>query len=273
MPTPWLLPLLAAPALAAVFAVAWRVQVRTRNAGWVDVLWAASLGVLGVAYAAGANGWIGRRLLVALLAGAWSVRLAVHLGQRLAGEPEDGRYRTLREEWGLDHGSRMLGFFLAQATLALLLSLAFLVPMTDASAGFRGTDLFALGLYLLSLTGESLSDAQLSAWKSNPANRGKTCRAGLWRYSRHPNYFFEWLHWLVYPLLALGAPGGWLVFAAPALMLFLVLRVTGIPPTEAQSVRSRGEDYRRYQRTTNAFFPGPPRPDVSPASASEELSR
>lgn len=272
MPSPWLIPLLATPVVAAVFAVAWRVQVRTRNAGWVDVLWVSSLGTLAVIYAVGADGWIGRRLLVALLAGTWSVRLAIHLAWRLAGEPEDGRYRTLREEWGLDHGPRMLGFFLAQAALALLLSLAFLVPMGDAAAGFRSTDYLALALYLVSLVGESVSDAQLSAWKSNPANRGRTCRAGLWRFSRHPNYFFEWLHWLVYPVLAQEAPGGLFVWAAPALMLALVLWVTGIPPTEAQSIRSRGEDYRRYQQTTNAFFPWPPRLDVSRASASEELS-
>ncbi len=273
MPIPWLLPLLAAPVVAAAFAVAWRVQVRTRNAGWVDVLWASSLGALAVVYAMGTNGWMGRRLLVALLAGTWSVRLAVHLSLRLAGEPEDGRYRTLREEWGLDHGPRMLGLFLAQAALALSLSLAFLIPMTDTTFGFRSTDYLALALYLISFTGESVSDAQLSAWKRNPVNRGKTCRAGLWRFSRHPNYFFEWLHWFVYPLLALGAPGGWLAFAAPALMLFLVLRVTGIPPAEAQSVRSRGEDYRLYQRTTNAFLPGPPRPGVSSVPASEGPSQ
>ena len=107
--------------------------------------------------------------------------------------------------------------------------------------------------------GESVADRQLSAWRADPANRGRTCRAGLWGYSRHPNYFFEWIHWLAYPTLAVGLPYGWVAWFAPALMLYLVLKVTGIPPTEAQSLRSRGDDYRAYQRTVNAFFPGPRR--------------
>jgi steroid 5-alpha reductase family enzyme len=91
------------------------------------------------------------------------------------------------------------------------------------------------------------------------ANRGHTCRDGLWRYSRHPNYFFEWLHWWAYVPLSLGAAGGWATILAPLVMLFFLFCVTGIPATEAQALQSRGADYRQYQRTTSAFFPWFPR--------------
>jgi steroid 5-alpha reductase family enzyme len=107
---------------------------------------------------------------------------------------------------------------------------------------------------LVAIAGESLADAQLAAFKRRAA-KGQVCDAGLWRYSRHPNYFFEWLVWVAYFLFALGSPHGWLAFVGPASILFLLLRVTGIPLTEEQSLRSKGDAYRRYQRTTSAFVP------------------
>jgi steroid 5-alpha reductase family enzyme len=251
--------------LVPVFAGAWLRQRSTANAGLVDVLWAASLGVLAVGYACGADGWLPRRVLVALLAGAWSARLTWHLAVRVGREPEDGRYAELRERLGARFERWIFWFFQAQALLAVLLSLTFLVPMAAETQGWRLWDGLAVLLFALSLCGETIADRQLAGWRAAPENRGRTCRAGLWRYSRHPNYFFEWLHWLVYPMLAIGLPYGALLWLAPASMLFLVLRVTGIPPTERQSLKSRGQDYRDYQRSTNAFFPGPPRMDARQA--------
>jgi steroid 5-alpha reductase family enzyme len=110
-------------------------------------------------------------------------------------------------------------------------------------------------LWLLAMLGESAADAQLNRFRSDPANKGKTCRVGLWNYSRHPNYFCEWLVWVAYFIYALGSPGGWMAVYAPALMYLFLTKVTGIKATEEHAVRSRGEDYREYQRTTNAFFP------------------
>ncbi|MBV8853549.1 MAG: DUF1295 domain-containing protein, partial [Sinobacteraceae bacterium] len=99
----------------------------------------------------------------------------------------------------------------------------------------------------------------LARFRANPAHRGKTCRAGLWRYSRHPNYFFEWLHWFSYVAFAVGAPLGWLALAGPLLMYVFLRYVSGIPYTEAQALRTRGDDYRDYQRRTSMLFPWPPR--------------
>jgi steroid 5-alpha reductase family enzyme len=104
-----------------------------------------------------------------------------------------------------------------------------------------------------------VADSQLQSFKSNPANRSATCRVGLWRYSRHPNYFFEWLIWVAFAVFAMGSPYGYVAAFAPLLMLFFLFRVTGIPATEAQALRSKGDDYRQYQRTTSAFVPWFPR--------------
>ena len=112
-----------------------------------------------------------------------------------------------------------------------------------------------LALWATALAGEVLADRQLARFRGAPGNRGKTCRAGLWRYSRHPNYFFEWLIWCAYSLMTLPAPYGWIGLANPLLMLFLILKVTGIPANEARALQTRGEDYRRYQRSTSAFVP------------------
>jgi steroid 5-alpha reductase family enzyme len=253
-----LLPVWGAAGTATVMFVAWLRQRRTRNAGIVDVLWAFAIGALGVAYALAADGWIGRRLLVGGIVPVWSLRLGLHLAQRVAGEAEDGRYAAIRASKGKSADAWLFWFFQAQAALAVLLSLAVLVPATSTLPGFRAWDLAAVAVFAISITGETIADRQLAAWRKDPANRGRTCRVGLWAWSRHPNYFFEWLHWLAYPLIAVGLSGGAFVWLAPALLLFLILRVTGIPPTEERAVASRGDDYRDYQRTTNAFFPGPP---------------
>ena len=116
----------------------------------------------------------------------------------------------------------------------------------------------ALGIcvWVISVTGETIADNQLANFRSMSQNQGKTCRNGLWRFSRHPNYFFEWLHWWSYVLLGQGSALTWL---GPPLMLLFLFRVTGIPYTEIQAVKSRGDDYRNYQKTTNVFFPWFPR--------------
>lgn len=257
-----LVPTLGLLATALAMFVLWRRQLVTRNAGTVDVAWAASIGALALLYAATGDAWGPRRVLVGVLAALWSFRLAQHLYVRVAGEPEDGRYAAMRTSLGARFDRTMLWFFQAQALLAWLLALPFLFLATASDPTldhWRTTDMVAVLLWVVSVVGESVSDRQLAAWRVNPANKGRTCRAGLWAYSRHPNYFFEWLHWCTYPLLALGfAHGAWL-WLAPLALLILVTKVTGIPPTEARAVASRGDDYRDYQRTTNAFFPGPRR--------------
>lgn len=246
-------------AAALAMGLAWLRQRRTRDASPVDLVWTLGVGAAALFHALTAGGWGPRRLLVALLAGLWAARLGLHLARRLAHGPEDGRYAALRARLGARAETWFLGFFQVQGLLVVALGLVFLVLCRSELAGWRASDAAAVALYAVALLGESRADRDLARWRAEPANRGRTCRAGLWRYSRHPNYFFEWLHWLVYPVLGLGLEHGAWLWLAPLVMYLLVVHVTGIPPAEEQALRSRGDDYRRYQATTNAFFPGPPR--------------
>ncbi len=141
------------------------------------------------------------------------------------------------------------------ATMATLLGVAFFVVCLNPAPQIHPLEIGGVVLWLLALTGESLADAQLAAFKRDPTSKGRVCDVGLWHYSRHPNYFFEWLIWVAYFLFALGSPYGWVAVIGPASMLYLLLRVTGIPLTEQQSLRSKGDAYRRYQQTTSAFIP------------------
>jgi steroid 5-alpha reductase family enzyme len=252
---------LALPATAlalAMMAALWAWHFRVKDAGIVDPGWSAGIGLIALLYAALGSGWPPRRAAVALMALAWSARLTLHLARRLRGEPEEGRYRALRAEWsakGANVSRRFLFFFLFQGLLDVFLSLPMLLAVLNPEPRFSPWEMAGGALWIVSLAGESVADAQLSAFKRNPANRGRTCDAGLWRFSRHPNYFFEWLVWIAWLVFALGSPWGALAAVCPALMLFFLLRVTGIPATEEQALRTRGEEYRRYQRTTSAFVP------------------
>jgi len=256
------LALLATALTLAMMAALWAWHFRLKDAGIVDPGWSAGIGLVALLYALLGPGWSPRRAAVAAMALVWSVRLTVHLARRLHGEPEEGRYRALRAEWsakGANVSRRFLFFFLFQGLLDVFLSLPMLLAVLNPAPRFSRWEIGGAALWLVSIAGESLADAQLTAFRRNPANRGKTCEAGLWRYSRHPNYFFEWLVWVAWLVFALGSPWGAVAALCPALMLFFLLRVTGIPATEAQALRSRGEEYRRYQRTTSAFVPWSPR--------------
>ena len=242
---------------AVAMALAFVGARRAGKIGYVDVAWAALMGVAALLCAAFGDGDALARALLAGLGGAWALRLCWHLGRRVAHEPEDGRYVALRAQWR-DSGAAFFAFFQAQALVVALFALPYAVVATRATAPTPAAIAAALAVWLLAVGGEALADAQLARWRADPANRGRTCRAGLWGWSRHPNYFFEWLHWFAWPILSFGHPQWWLALAGPVLMLLFLYRLSGIPWTEAQALRSRGEDYRRYQAEVSPFLPLPP---------------
>jgi steroid 5-alpha reductase family enzyme len=243
---------------ALAMALAFRGARRAGKIGYVDVAWAGLMGLGALLCAALGSGTPLSRALVAVLGAGWALRLCLHLCRRVAHEPEDGRYVALRERWR-DSGLAFFGFFQAQALVVALFVLPFAVVATRPTDPSTPQLVAALLAWLLAVGGEALADAQLARFRADPGNRGRTCRAGLWGWSRHPNYFFEWLHWFAYLPLAFGHPQGWLALAGPVLMLLFLYRLSGIPWTEAQSLRSRGEDYRRYQAQVSPFIPLPPR--------------
>ncbi|MBM4194883.1 MAG: DUF1295 domain-containing protein [Gemmatimonadetes bacterium] len=247
---------LAAGAALLLQVVLWRIQLRTRNAATIDAGWAVIVALGALVAALVSEGDIARRTIVASLVLVWAVRLAGYLiGDRaLPGAAEDGRYRMLREQWGPAAPRNFLGLYLAQ----VLIGAVFVVPVYAAMRGGAPDAWMFAGIatWLVASLGEWTADRQLECFRAAPTNRGRVCREGLWRYSRHPNYFFEWLHWWAYVLIGHAAPA---TFVGPVVMLIFLYRITGIPYTERQALRSRGEAYRDYQRSTSAFFPWPPR--------------
>jgi steroid 5-alpha reductase family enzyme len=251
----WMLLLWITLGAMAMMVVLWLIHFPARDAGLVDFGWSLGLGTAAVVCAVFADGDPVRRAIVGVLGGVWGYRLAWHLlVDRVLPPEEDGRYAYLRERLGPRFGAVMFPFFQAQALLVGLLAIPWLIAASsDAPPGLWAW--LGVGVWITGIVGESIADAQLARFKKRSDSKGKVCKVGLWRYSRHPNYFFEWLMWVAYALVAVGAPLGWAAWFAPILMLFLVLKVTGIPPTEARSIRSRGDAYRAYQRETSAFFP------------------
>jgi steroid 5-alpha reductase family enzyme len=235
---------------------AWLIQLRTRNAGIVDAVWSACMGASALFYAWVGGGGLIARLGVTMLGGIWGFRLCMHILTRVLNEPEDGRYRYLREHWNGDQ-RKFFGFFMAQGFITALFSLPFYAVAQNPKESMTIWCVCGLVVWLVSVAGEAIADAQLSNFRKNPQNRGKTCREGLWCYSRHPNYFFEWMHWFTYVFLAIGAPFPTWLFSlvGPILVFISLVWVSGVPFTEAQALRSRGADYREYQRTTSMLIP------------------
>jgi len=236
----------------------WDYARRTSNMGYVDVAWAALMGAMAITVAVGSRGAAMPRILLGALAAAWALRLFLHLFKRVHNRPEDGRYAYLREQARGDQ-RKLFWLFQLQSVVIALFAMPLLTTASNPDGSITAWTVAAIAIWLVSVAGESIADRQLAAWVSNPGNKGKTCRRGLWAWSRHPNYFFESLHWFAYAFLAVGAPMAWLAFSGPLLMFGFLYRVTGIPYTEAQSLRSRGDDYRAYQREVSAFVPLPPR--------------
>ncbi len=242
--------------IAAMMFALWLVHLLIRNAAIVDVGWAAGLAMLAIFYAILGPGYSARKWTIAAMAGFWGLRLAAYLFySRVVGKPEEGRYVQLRREWKTNLPLRFLFFFEFQALLTVVLSLPFLLSSVNTIAPLGRLEKIGAAIWLVSICGEAVADYQLNRFRKNPANKGKTYRRGLWGYSRHPNYFFEWMIWVSYATFALGSPWGWLGLISPAMMLYFLLGTTGIAATEAQALRTRGVEYRAYQRTTSTFIP------------------
>ena len=257
--------LVIALAMAAVMAGAWSAQQISGNASWIDFGWTVGVGVTGAAAALwplAGDAAVERRVAVAALIALWCGRLALHLLARARRGTDDPRYAALRRQWGDEAAWQMFRFAQAQALAAVPLVLAVLLAAQRSGAWPAWPDALGILIVVTAVCGEGFADRQLRDFAAAPENKGKVCDRGLWRWSRHPNYFFEWLGWVGFAVIALDFFGNaWSLLAllAPALMYWLLVHVSGLPPLEAHMTRTRGAAFEAYRRRTNAFFPWPPR--------------
>lgn len=267
MPTPLVYLLAVLLFMTSVMGAAWLFCRRMRNGGWTDVFWTFGTGLALAASALAPLEQIVwptlRQALSAVLVLIWSARLGGYVASRVAGHPEDRRYAGFRKDWGDRYDLRMLGVSLIQAPATMLLAVTVFVAAHRQPAGLDGRDGLAFAVLVVAIAGETLADRQMAAFRKAKANKGKVADTGLWAWSRHPNYFFEWTAWLAWPVMALdpARPASLLTLIAPGVMYLVLTRGTGVPPLEAAMLASRGEAYRRYQARTSAFFPLPPRKD------------
>lgn len=258
--------LMLAIALSAIMTGAWAVQRMTGASGWIDTIWSVAVGLGGMAAVVLAEGEAGRRIAVFSIVAIWSLRLGSHIASRTRGADEDPRYAKLIEEWGAAASVRLWLFLQIQAVAAFVLVLAVYLAAASPEPFLRFFDVLAIAVAVIAIAGETISDRQLSAFRKTPEAKTGVMERGLWRYSRHPNYFFEWLFWCAWPLMALGLPLGWswLALLAPLQMYWLLVHVSGIPPLEQHMLASRGEKFRALQGRVNAFFPGPRKGEILP---------
>ena len=241
--------------LSACMAGSWALQRATGNSGWVDAVWSFSIGLAGVLLAL-LPGVSVRSLVVAGSIAVWALRLGTHIAYRSFTGPEDARYAALRREWGAGFQQRLFWFLQIQAAAAAFLTLSMGLAAANPAPFPRLQDWLAIAATIVAIVGEGVADAQLRRY------RGRVCDVGLWGWSRHPNYFFEWFGWLAYPLFALNfshLDWAWLSLSGPIFMYWLLVHVSGIPFLEQHMLRSRGDAYRAYRQRVNAFFPWFPR--------------
>lgn len=240
-----------------LITVVWMWAVKVDNFSLIDPAWAASFAVHAAVYISLSEGDLWRRLLLGGMLSLWSLRLSYYLTVRTYGHhpEEDTRYKELRTSYGAKFRFRFFVFFMYQAISVSVLSLPFLIVFQNAAPSPRVIELIGLVWFVISLGGESLADYQMKKFKADPANRGKVCDQGLWRFSRHPNYFFEFSIWVGFFVFMMGTQGMIWALYAPLVILLLLLKVTGVPPSEQQALKSRGDAYREYQRKTSVFVP------------------
>jgi steroid 5-alpha reductase family enzyme len=245
--------------VVTLYAIIWfLVALKLRRNDVADVAWGAGFIVLALAGQLAAASISIRGLLVLSLVTLWGMRLSLHIGLRNRGKSEDPRYRKWREEWG-PHATTRAFFqvFLLQGFLAVVILLPVTCILAHQDSDLGWLDALGVALWITGFGFEAIGDLQLARFKNDPGRRGRFITSGLWKYSRHPNYFGEVTLWWGVWLIACSVPGGWRTVLGPATITALILFVSGIPLLEK---KYEGDtEFKEYQRRTSAFFPLPPK--------------
>ena len=244
-------------ACCVIMFLVWVWSYQIKNAGVVDIFWSYNFPVIAIILLLFAPGFETRKAIFCGMVVLAGIRLGTHLATRVLKHihEEEPRYAHIRKEWGDKAEVKMAFFFQFQAISNVLLAIPFFVVTLNTRPDISFIEYFGAALWLVSVLGEAIADHQLAKFKKDAANKSKICDTGLWAYSRHPNYFFEWLMWMSYFIFALGSPYGFIAIISPAIILYLLLKVTGIPTTEQQSLRSKGDAFREYQKRVSVFVP------------------
>lgn len=254
----WSLLAVVAIAAALMMAGGYLWQLHRQDATLVDALWTLGIGGAGVFFALAADGGVVARLALGGLIAIWSLRLAWHvISRHRATGKEDRRYARLRAGSGKPVAVFAL-VYLVQWAIVPLFALPLLIAAHGSAEALTVPVVAGVVIGLIGIVGEGVADRQLRGCLARTGG-DEVCRDGLWAWSRHPNYFFEWLHWFAYPLIAWGAPLAWLAWLGPILMYVFVNHLSGVPPAERSSLASKGDAYRRYQREVSRLIPWPPR--------------
>lgn len=246
---------------AGVFLVLWIVSLRTRNASLVDIWWGPGFALIALlSFALTPEGALSRRQLVLVLTTIWGLRLGTHLLVRNTGKDEDFRYAAMRKAWGHGFGMKSLTrVFLLQAVLMWVVSFPVQAAMRSATPATLGFfDWLGILVWTFGLFFETVGDLQLARFKKDPANADRVMDRGLWRFTRHPNYFGDACAWWGLWLIAFAVPGGFWSIVGPITMTVLLTSVSGVPMLE-RKIGERRPGYDEYARRTSAFLPRPPR--------------
>jgi len=252
--------LLLAGVVFSLMVLLWLVSLAIKNSSIVDIFWGTGFVIFTwVAFLITPDGYISRKLLLSLLVTLWGLRLSLHILLRNWGKPEDFRYQTWRKEAGVSWWWKSLfKVFILQGILLLIIATPLLVAQTKSvPEHLTWLDFLAILVWLVGFTFEALGDWQLQRFKANPVNKGRVLNTGVWRYTRHPNYFGDATQWWAYYLIALSAGGWWTIFS-PIIMTGLLLRVSGVTLLE-KTLKETKPGYQEYAETTSEFIPWFPR--------------
>ena len=237
----------------------WIVSLLKKNAAIVDIFWGLGFVVVGWASAINVDHVSSLGKVILALVTLWGLRLSLYLGIRNHGKPEDFRYVAMRKHYGARFPIiSLFTVFLLQGAIMMVVSLPVQIALSDAQASLSMTTYVGVALFTLGIFFEAVGDWQLAKFKRNPQNAGQVMQTGLWKYTRHPNYFGDTCVWWGIGVAALGASFGWCGLAGSLLMNFFLVRVSGVPMLE-RSMTKRRPGYDEYKRRTSSFVPRPPK--------------
>jgi steroid 5-alpha reductase family enzyme len=254
-----MLVIIAALCMILFMSVIWMIAVKLDNYSIVDIIWGVTFILTTVVVLVFTGNINVVSLTIAALVIIWGLRLSIYLFTRNAGKPEDYRYVDMRKKWGSKvKQTAFVRVFMLQGTVSLLFSLGIFLGISKSDTILSMWPVYAgVVVWIIGFLFEAVGDAQLRAFIQKPANKGRVITTGLWKYTRHPNYFGEATQWFGISIVACAVPFGWISFISPLLLTFFLMKISGVPLLEKKNSQKPG--YAEYAAKTSVFVPMPPK--------------